>query len=97
MKRLYSILIVALIILFVIFILQNAEDVDLTFLVWGVEMPKALLMMICAALGFLVGLLVFSFRKASPKEAPLKAAPAESSTSKDDDAKEASVHKPSSH
>ncbi|MEQ9188763.1 MAG: LapA family protein [Cryomorphaceae bacterium] len=68
MKRIYSILILCLVVLFAAFIIQNAELVDLTFLIWGIEISKALLMILCAGVGFLIGLLVFSFRK-SQKEA----------------------------
>lgn len=63
MKRLYASLLVVLILLFVAFIIQNAEMVDLTFLVWGIQISKALLMMLCGALGFIIGLLAFSFKK----------------------------------
>lgn len=72
MKRIYSILILCLVVLFAAFIIQNAELVDLTFLIWGIEISKALLMILCAGVGFLIGLLVFSFRK-SQKEAPVVA------------------------
>lgn len=61
MKRIYSILVLLIALLFVVFIIQNAEMVDLTFLIWGLEISKALLMMICAAVGFLIGMLAFSF------------------------------------
>lgn len=71
MKRIYAVLIVLLTLLFVAFIIQNAEMVKLTFLVWGIEISKALLMMLCAAVGFLIGLLVFSFRRAKPVEKEL--------------------------
>ena len=67
MKRIYSILILILVVLFVAFIIQNAEMVDLTFLIWGIEISKALLMVLCAGVGFLFGLVVFSFRKATTK------------------------------
>lgn len=63
MKRFLAILLVSLILLFVAFIIQNAEMVDLTFLVWGIQISKALLMMICGALGFVIGVLAFSFKK----------------------------------
>ncbi|MEX2597206.1 MAG: LapA family protein [Salibacteraceae bacterium] len=65
MKRIYSILILILVLLFVMFIIQNAEMVKLTFLVWGIEISKALLMMICAAVGFLIGLFIFAFRQSA--------------------------------
>ena len=68
MKRIYSILILLLIVLFVAFIIQNAEMVDLTFLIWNIEISKALLMILCAGVGFLIGLLVFSFARKKPKE-----------------------------
>lgn len=68
MKRIYAIGTVILLILFVAFIVQNAEMVDLTFLIWGIEISKALLMILCAAVGFLVGLVFFSFRKSKPSE-----------------------------
>jgi putative membrane protein len=70
MKRIYSILILSIALLFVVFIIQNAEMVDLTFLIWGIEISKALLMMICAAVGFLLGMLAFSF--SSSKKTPEK-------------------------
>ena len=70
MKRIYSILILALVLLFVVFIIQNAETVDLTFLVWGLELSKALLMMLCAGVGFLIGLLVFSSTSKHKAAAP---------------------------
>lgn len=67
MKRIYSIFILTITLLFVVFIIQNAEMVDLTFLIWGLEISKALLMMICSAVGFLVGMLAFSFRTSQKK------------------------------
>jgi lipopolysaccharide assembly protein A len=70
MKRIYSILVLLIAMLFVVFIIQNAEMVDLTFLIWGLEISKALLMMICAAVGFLIGMLAFSF--SSSKKTPEK-------------------------
>lgn len=63
MKRFLSIIVLILTLLFVAFIIQNAELVELTFLAWSIEISKALLMMICAALGFLIGLVAFSFSK----------------------------------
>ncbi len=74
MKRIYSILVLLIAMLFVVFIIQNAEMVDLTFLIWGLEISKALLMMICAAVGFLIGMLAFSFNttKKTPKQEPVK-------------------------
>lgn len=69
MKRIYSVLILLLVVLFVAFIIQNAEMVDLTFLVWGIEISKALLMILCAGVGFLIGLLVFSFARSKSKQA----------------------------
>lgn len=93
MKRIYSILILILVVLFVAFIIQNAEMVDLTFLIWGIDISKALLMVLCAGVGFLLGLVVFSFRKAAAKKevsSPEKTPPT-------DPREEATSHTPSSH
>ena len=67
MKRIYSIVVLSIALLFVVFIIQNAEMVDLTFLIWGLEISKALLMMICAVVGFLIGMLAFSFSSSKKK------------------------------
>jgi len=64
-----------LVVLFAAFIIQNAEMVDLTFLVWGLQISKALLMILCAGVGFLIGLLVFSFRKANRAKEEVKPQP----------------------
>lgn len=94
MKRIYSILILILVLLFVAFIIQNAEFVDLTFLVWGIEISKALLMILCAGVGFLIGLLVFSFRKSEPKEVDLKT-PVKDTTKSEGGSSNPTSHTPS--
>jgi len=68
MRRFLSILAVILTVLFVIFIIQNAEMVGFTFLAWSIMISKALLMILCAAMGFLLALVLFWGTGRKPKE-----------------------------
>ncbi len=45
-------------ILAVVFALQNTADVDVQFLVWSLTLPRALILLVMLAAGFLVGLVV---------------------------------------
>jgi uncharacterized integral membrane protein len=45
-------------ILAVVFALQNTADVDVKFLVWSLTVPRALILLVMLAAGFLVGLAV---------------------------------------
>jgi uncharacterized integral membrane protein len=69
MKRFLAILSIVLLLMFIAYIIQNAEAVPLNFLFWSAEVPKALLMAICAAVGFVLGLVLFSFpNKTQPSD-----------------------------
>jgi len=45
-------------ILAVVFALQNTADVDVQFLVWSLTLPRALILLVMLAAGFLIGLAV---------------------------------------
>lgn len=70
MRRFLSILALILTILFVIFIIQNAEMVGFTFLAWSIMISKALLMILCAAVGFLLALVLFWGGGQTPRVSP---------------------------
>jgi len=52
---------VAAILLAVVLIVQNVEQVDTRVLFWKVPMPRAVLLAVTAAVGFVGGLIVASF------------------------------------
>lgn len=51
-------LIIVLLIIFAIFVVQNMASVTVSFLVYDVTMPRALLLMFTLALGIVVGILL---------------------------------------
>lgn len=53
MKLFRIILILAFVLAIVVFSVQNAEVVEVRFLVWSVETSRALLMLVCVAVGSL--------------------------------------------
>ena len=63
------ILIVILAILLIVFVLQNSTPVNVRFWFWDVELPRALLLFVCFAMGLVVGLLIPSTKKGE-KEKP---------------------------
>ncbi|MGC8746908.1 MAG: LapA family protein [Candidatus Saccharicenans sp.] len=76
MKTIKLIVLIIVVILLVIIIIQNREPVKTHFLLATVEMPQILLLLITAAAGFVVGLMValLSGRKpgtsAKPEQPP---------------------------
>ena len=60
MKKVVSVFVVILTILFVMFIIQNAASVYVDFIFWTLEISFSLLMIVCMAIGFLIGLVVMS-------------------------------------
>jgi uncharacterized integral membrane protein len=61
------IFIVLLIILLIIFVLQNTEIIKVDFFFWDLNIPGALLLFVCFALGLIIGLIIPSSR---PKKVP---------------------------
>ena len=57
MKRIKFIGIGALFLLILIVVLQNTERVDTNILFFTITMPRALLLMATAAIGFIIGLM----------------------------------------
>jgi uncharacterized integral membrane protein len=50
--------IILLIVLLIIFVLQNTESIKVDFYFWDLNIPGALLLFVCFALGLLVGLII---------------------------------------
>jgi len=59
------ILIVVLIILLIIFVLQNTEIIKVNLFFWDLNIPGALLLFVCFALGLVIGLIIPSSRSKS--------------------------------
>lgn len=58
------IVLISLLVLFFIFVLQNISSVTVSFLVFDMSMPRALLLLITFALGLLVGIFIpFEFKR----------------------------------
>ena len=57
MKRIKFIGIGLLVLLIIIVVLQNTERVDTNILFFTITMPRALLLMATAAIGFIIGLM----------------------------------------
>ena len=60
MKAFFALVLVALV---VIFAIQNATTVDVSFLFWSLSIPRALLVVALLAAGFMLGITVSSFSK----------------------------------
>lgn len=60
-------IIIFLAILLIVFVLQNTEIVNVNFFFWDLNIPRALLIFVCFAMGLIFGLLIPSSR--SKKEA----------------------------
>ena len=57
------IIIVILAILLIIFVLQNTENVGIKFWFWELNIPRALLLFVCFAMGLVMGLIIPSQKK----------------------------------
>lgn len=64
MKAFFALVLVALV---VIFAIQNATTVDVSFLFWSLSIPRALLVVALLAAGFMLGITVSSFSKLKGK------------------------------
>lgn len=60
MRALKATIILSAVVLVVLFAIQNAEIVDIRFLLWGFSMPRSVLVFVLLGIGFLIGLLVAS-------------------------------------
>lgn len=60
MRNLKTILVLLLIIVALIFAIQNTATVEIQFLVWNYAMPRSLMTFSLIGIGFVIGLLVFS-------------------------------------
>jgi len=60
MKSLKSIVTLLLIIVVLIFAIQNIAAVEIQFLFWSFSIPRALMIVLLIGIGFIIGLLVFS-------------------------------------
>ncbi len=57
--------------IFLIIVLQNTEEILVTFFFWSVTLPKIVVLLISALIGFVAGILIFSMttkRKLKAKE-----------------------------
>ncbi len=51
-------------VIFIIVLLQNMDEVDITFLLWHTEMPKLVLMILMMVIGIIAGWFIhMSYRK----------------------------------
>lgn len=60
MQSVKSIFTLLLIIVVLIFALQNVAAVEIQFLFWSFSIPRALMIVALLGIGFIIGLLVFS-------------------------------------
>ncbi|MBT8434420.1 MAG: LapA family protein [Gammaproteobacteria bacterium] len=60
MKSLKSIISLLLIIVVMIFAIQNLAAVEIQFLFWSFSVPRALMIVTLMGIGFVIGILVFS-------------------------------------
>jgi uncharacterized integral membrane protein len=58
-----TIIIIVLTILIVIFALQNTESVHVRLWFWSIQIPRALLIFCCLAVGVIIGLMIPSSKK----------------------------------
>ena len=63
MMKMKAVLSLVLIALAAIFAIQNATTVDVKFLIWSVSIPRALLVVVLLALGFVLGITVSSISR----------------------------------
>lgn len=67
-KQIFLLMLAAI---FLIIILQNTEDILVTFFFWSVTLPKIVVLITAALIGFVSGILIFSIttkRKLKAKE-----------------------------
>jgi uncharacterized integral membrane protein len=52
------VIIIVLVVLLIIFVLQNTESVKVDLFFWDLNIPAALLLFVCFALGLIIGLVI---------------------------------------
>jgi len=52
------IIIIVMIILLIIFVLQNTASIKVDLFFWDLDIPEALLLFVCFALGLIIGLII---------------------------------------
>ena len=57
-------IIIVLAVFLIIFVLQNTENVGVNLLFWEVNIPRALLLFICFAIGLIIGLIIPASKRA---------------------------------
>lgn len=62
------IIIVVLALFLIVFVLQNTENVEITLWFWKLNIPGALLLFVCFAIGLIIGLIIPSSKKRDDKE-----------------------------
>jgi len=63
MKRLHTPIIMAIIALIVVFAVQNATTVEVSFLFWSMALPRAVLLFLIFAVGVVTGLIIARRRR----------------------------------
>ena len=60
-------IIILLAVFLIVFVLQNTENVGVKLWFWEVDIPRALLLFICFAIGLIIGLIIPSSKKDNRK------------------------------
>ena len=89
MKRFFTVAVTILVVLFSVFIIQNAQAVPLEFMFWTAMAPLSLLMILCAAVGFTIGIFMFGRSKRHASRKPSQAPTRETSEADQDANKKA--------
>jgi uncharacterized integral membrane protein len=66
------IFIILLLILLIIFVLQNTESIKVDLYFWNLNIPGALLLFVCFALGLIIGLIIPASRSKKESEDPVE-------------------------
>lgn len=73
--RLKPALLVALVVIGIVFALQNVAEVEVQFLLWSVTLPRAILLLVVLAVGIVIGAILHSIhvrrRQAPPSHRAL--------------------------
>jgi putative membrane protein len=64
------IIIIVLLILLIIFVLQNTANIKVDLFFWNMDIPGALLLFICFALGVIIGLIIPASKSNKPEKEP---------------------------
>jgi len=64
------IIIIVLLILLIIFVLQNTANIKVDLFFWHLDIPGALLLFVCFALGLIIGLIIPASKSNKPEQEP---------------------------